>query len=61
MEVMFSWMVFFVRKFVFFIYNFEYYELFFEIENYVEEDIFMIVLFWVRNEVLNNVFVDWIN
>ncbi|KAK4195167.1 pyridoxal phosphate-dependent transferase [Triangularia verruculosa] len=61
MEAMFSRMVLLARRIASFVHSSEYYDLLPETDNYVEEDIFMIVLFRAKNELLNEVLVDQIN
>ncbi|KAK0668981.1 putative L-2,4-diaminobutyrate decarboxylase [Cercophora samala] len=61
MEAMFSRMVFLARRIASFVHSSEHYELLPETENYVEEDVFMTLLFRAKNEALNNVLVDRIN
>ncbi|KAK4177869.1 putative L-2,4-diaminobutyrate decarboxylase [Triangularia setosa] len=61
MEAMFSRMVLLARKIASFVHDSEHYELLPQTENYIEEDVFMIVLFRAKSEALNEVLVDRIN
>ncbi|KAK0745196.1 pyridoxal phosphate-dependent transferase [Apiosordaria backusii] len=61
MAAMFSRMVLLARKIASFVHHSEHYELLPETDNYVEEDVFIIVLFRAKNEALNEVLVDRIN